>query len=85
MDGYSGYNQIFAIEQDTHKTTFRCLRALDIHEWIIVPFELKDAGATYQRSMTTILYDLIGKSIDAYIDDVAVKFLSCQCNMEELQ
>jgi hypothetical protein len=36
-------------------------------------FELKNAGATYQRAIQRCLKDQIGKNIKAYIDDVVVK------------
>ena len=38
-----------------------------------MPFGLKNAGATYQRAMNLIFHDVIGKSIEVYIDDVVVK------------
>jgi hypothetical protein len=36
-------------------------------------FELKNAGATYQRFIQRCLKDQIRKNIEAYIDDVVVK------------
>ena len=33
-------------------------------------FGLKDVGATYQKAMNVIFHDLIGKSMEVYIDDV---------------
>ncbi|KAI4325842.1 hypothetical protein MLD38_031206 [Melastoma candidum] len=45
MDGFSSYNQILIAEEDIHKTTFRC--PLGIFEWVVMPFGLKNAGATY--------------------------------------
>jgi hypothetical protein len=36
-------------------------------------FELKNAGATYQRFIQCCLKDQIRKNIEAYIDDVVVK------------
>ncbi|KAM3000897.1 hypothetical protein FF2_037258 [Malus domestica] len=73
MDGHAGYNQIFIAEADVHKTAFRCPGALDTYEWVVMPFGLKNAGATYQRAMNTIFHDLIGTIVEVYIDDVVVK------------
>nr|XP_028959516.1 uncharacterized protein LOC114825271 [Malus domestica] len=46
MDGHAGYNQIFIAEADVHKTAFRCPEALGTYEWVVMPFSLKNAGAT---------------------------------------
>jgi len=40
---------------------------------VTVPFGLKNAGATYQRCMLKYLGDLIGKTVEAYVDDIVVK------------
>ena len=47
MDGHSSYNQIFIAEEDVHKTTFRCPGSIGTFEWIVMPFGLKNARATY--------------------------------------
>ncbi|XP_050914663.1 uncharacterized protein LOC127129550 [Lathyrus oleraceus] len=47
LDGYSGYNQILIAEEDVPKTTFRCPGALGTYEWVVMPFGLKNVGATY--------------------------------------
>jgi hypothetical protein len=60
LDGYSGYNQIFIVEEDVLKTSFRCQEALGCYEWIVMPIGLKNAGATYQREMNTMFHDFIG-------------------------
>ena len=36
-------------------------------------FGLKNASVMYQRAMNYIFYDLIGKLVEIYIDDVVVK------------
>jgi len=36
-------------------------------------FSLKNAGATYQHCMQKCFRDLIGRTIEAYIDDIIVK------------
>ena len=33
----------------------------------------KNVGATYQREATTLLYDLIHKEVEVYVDDMIVK------------
>ena len=47
MDGYSSYNQIFVVEANVHKITFRCPGALGVFEWIVMPSGLKNIEATY--------------------------------------
>ncbi|RVW28054.1 Retrovirus-related Pol polyprotein from transposon 297 [Vitis vinifera] len=38
-----------------------------------MPFELKNASATYQRLMTKIFKPLVGSTVEVYIDDIVVK------------
>lgn len=42
LDGYSGYNHTFIVEEDVAKRSFRCLRALGTYEWVVIPFEYKN-------------------------------------------
>nr|KYP55932.1 Transposon Ty3-I Gag-Pol polyprotein [Cajanus cajan] len=72
LDGYSGYNQIYIAANDVSKIAFRCPGALGMYEWVMMPFGLKNAGATYQRAMNLIFHDLIGKFVQVYIDDIIV-------------
>jgi hypothetical protein len=41
--------------------------------YTIMPFGLKNVGATYQRTMTMVLDDLIPKIVECYIDETVVK------------
>ena len=38
-----------------------------------MPFDLKNAGATYQRCMQKCLHDQIGRKAHAYVDDIVIK------------
>jgi hypothetical protein len=40
--------------------------------YVMMPFGLKNARATYQRTMQKYLADQIGRNIHAYMDDIAV-------------
>ena len=44
-----------------------------VYHYRVMPFGLKNVGATYMRTMTTIFHDMIHKEIDMYIDDVIIK------------
>ncbi|KAK2382415.1 hypothetical protein QL285_069951 [Trifolium repens] len=73
LDDYSGYNQIFIAEEDVSKTAFRCPGALGTYEWVVMPFGLKNAGATYQRAMNSMFHDFIDTFMQVYIDDIIIK------------
>ena len=51
----------------------------------IMPFGLKNAGATYQRLMTKIFKPLIGRSVEVYIDDIVVKIKTREEHVLHLQ
>ncbi|CAL8168059.1 unnamed protein product [Prunus armeniaca] len=73
MDGNAGYNQIMVAEEDIHKTAFMCPRHIGIFEYTVMPFGLRNAGATYQRAMNYVFHDMTGHSLEVYIDDVVIK------------
>jgi hypothetical protein len=85
MDGNANYNQIFMALEDIHKTAFRVPGAVGLFEYVVMTFGLKNAGATYQRAMNYIYYDLIGKLVEIYIDDVVVKSTSTGGHLEDLR
>ncbi|KAK9932282.1 hypothetical protein M0R45_019525 [Rubus argutus] len=71
MDGFSGYNQIKMATRDAEKTAFRT--PYGNFYYTVMPFGLKNAGATYQRAMTAIFHDMMGKEVEDYVDDLVVK------------
>ena len=48
-------------------------------------FGLKNAGVTYQRAATTLLYDLIHKEVEVYIDDMIMKSKDHEGHIPALQ
>ncbi|MCQ7416345.1 reverse transcriptase domain-containing protein, partial [Salmonella enterica] len=71
MDGFSGYNQIKMAPEDQEKTTFITLWGTFCYK--VMPFGLKNVGATYQRAMVTLFHDLMHKEIEVYVDDMIAK------------
>lgn len=71
MDGFSGYNQIKMAPQDMEKTAF--ITQWGTYCYKVMPFGLRNAGATYQRAATTLLHDMIHKEVEVYVDDMIVK------------
>jgi len=51
----------------------------------VMPFELKNAGAMYQRLMDKVFKGLIGWNVEVYVDDVVVKYKSRDRHFKELQ
>jgi hypothetical protein len=71
LDAYSGYHQIMMKESDQPVTSF--ITPFGSYCYVTMPFRLKNLGATYQWCMLTIFGDLIGRTIEAYIDYIVVK------------
>ena len=70
-DGFSGYNQIMMAPEEREKTSFST-------EWgtycyRIMPFGLKNVGATYQRATTTLFHDMMHRDVEVSVDDMIVK------------
>ena len=71
MDGFSGYNQIRMAPKDAEKTAFRTPMGNFYHT--LMPFGLKNVGATYQRAMTAIFHNMMHQELEDYVDDIVVK------------
>ncbi|KAG8476462.1 hypothetical protein CXB51_033312 [Gossypium anomalum] len=71
MDGFSAYNQIKMHSEDMEKTTFITLWGTFCYK--VMPFGLKNAGATYQRAMVTLFHDMMHREIEVYVDDMIAK------------
>ena len=73
LDAYSGYNynQIAMHEPDKEKTAFVIERGTYCYK--VMPFGLKNAGATYQRLVNMMFKKQIGITMEVYVDDIMVK------------
>ncbi|XP_050878259.1 uncharacterized protein LOC127082076, partial [Lathyrus oleraceus] len=83
MDGFSGYNQIKMDPEDMEKTTF--ITPWGTFCYKVMPFGLKNAGATYQRAMVTLFHDMMHKEIEVYVDDMIAKSQSEEDHIDHLQ
>ena len=71
MDAFYRYNQIRMDEADQEKTFFVISQGLFCYK--VMPFSLKNAGATYQRLVNHMFLPQIGRNVEVYVDDMLVK------------
>lgn len=67
-DAFSGYNQIELAEDDQDNTVF--ITHKGVFEYKVIPFDLLNAGATFQHPMDIIFGPHIGRNIQLYVDDI---------------
>ncbi|XP_071693188.1 uncharacterized protein [Rutidosis leptorrhynchoides] len=85
LDGYSGYNQIPIHPNDQEKMTFTC--PYETYAFRRMPFDLCNAPATFQRCMMSIFSELIGESLEIFMDDFSIfgkSFESCFSMLEKV-
>ncbi|XP_012846973.1 PREDICTED: uncharacterized protein LOC105966948 [Erythranthe guttata] len=83
LDAYQGYNQIQLAPEDQEKASF--ITDQGIYCYKVMPFGLKNAGATYQRLVNTMFADLIGRNMEVYIDDMLVKSAKAENHLKDLE
>jgi ribonuclease HI len=83
LDAFQGYHQIPMTLSDQEKTAFITPRGAYCYK--VMPFGLKNAGATYQRMMTTMFGNQIGKTVEVYIDDMLVKSVRREDHLTHLR
>jgi hypothetical protein len=85
LDGNAGYNQIFMADEDISKMAFIYPGFFGLFEWVVMTFGLKNAGATYQRTMNLIFHDLLGIIVQVYIDDIVIKSVGDNSHLADLR
>lgn len=71
LESYKGYHQIRVAEEDEEKTAFYAGK--DVYYYKKMPFDLKNAGATYQRLVYQAFNKQIGRNLEASIDYMVIK------------
>ena len=82
MDAFSRYNQISMDPDDQENTSF--VTGQGTYCYRVMPFRLKNAGATYQRLVNRMFQKQIGTSMEVYIDDMLVKSTTAELHIAHL-
>lgn len=82
LDLASGFHQIELDSKDIPKTAFNT--PYGHYEFLRMPFGLKNAPATFQRAMDSVLYGLQGERCFVYLDDIVVFASSLQEHEQKL-
>ena len=71
LDAFLGYHQIPMHPPNAEKTPF--VTPYGLYYYSMMPFGLKNAGATFQRLVIKMFRPLLGSTMEVYIDDMLVK------------
>ncbi|PKA65476.1 RNA-directed DNA polymerase like [Apostasia shenzhenica] len=83
LDVFSGYHQIRMAKEDEEKTAF--ITDFGTYCYNVMPFGLKNAGATYQRMIDAVFRDQRGRNLEAYVDDILVKSKTLEGHLGDLR
>ncbi|XP_052210357.1 uncharacterized protein LOC127813436 [Diospyros lotus] len=81
-DAFSRYHQIMMYPPDQEKTSF--ITEKWIYCYQVMPFGLKNAGDTYQRMVNKVFKELLGDTMEAYVDDMIIKSREKESHVKKL-
>ena len=70
-------------EEDKAKTAFTT--HWGTYAYDVIPFGLKNVGATYQLAMVTLFHDMMHKEIEVYVDDMIAKSCIARDHLVDLR
>lgn len=83
MDAYSGYNQVKMYKEDEKKTSF--ITEMGTFCYTVMPFGLKNAGATFQRLVEKVFEEQVGENIEVYVDNLLIKLKETKKYWKDLE
>lgn len=83
MDASQGYHQIALSPADQSKVSF--ITSSGTYCYVVMPFGLKNAGATYQRLVDAMFEDQLGRNMEVYVDDILVKSTKAATHLRDLE
>ena len=82
MDLLSGFWQVMIKPEHRHKTAFITMRGL--YEFVVMPFGLCNAPATFQRLMDAVILPEYRSFIETYIDDLMTHSMTFDDHVKHL-
>jgi len=83
LDAFSGFHQISMYLPDAEKMTFITKKWTYCYQ--VMPFGLKNTGATYQQMVNKVFKELLGQVMKAYVDDMIVKRKQGESHARQLE
>ncbi|XP_065004164.1 uncharacterized protein LOC135636404 [Musa acuminata AAA Group] len=82
MDAFSGYNQIRMALEDQEHTVF--ITDQGVYFYKVMPFGLKNVGATYQKTVNKMFTHQIERNMEVYVDDMIIKSQEAGAHLADL-
>ena len=83
MDAFSRYNRIQMAEEDQEKMPFITNQGFCCYR--VIPFGLKNVGATYQRLVNQMFNKQIERNVEVYVNDMLIKSKEEEDHLDDLK